>query len=289
MLNVSEKQMLMRMFLFWHRTCKYSDTKLKSIGGATMKNVVLLSVLVLGVITNAFASRPNNGSHGKGSYNNHHDYNHSKAARFSQLILRTESGLNFTVIVHGNTYYSVNGEVVIANMEEGYHDVELIRDSYNRGAFVATRRVYVPFESKVFATIYHGTAMKVTRIVELQRKAAPTCHVKPHCYTPTAMCEGEFRALKARLYTFNFESDRKRHLISAIHANYFYAYQIAELVRMFTFESNKLDVAKRGFDKTIDKNKYDIVAYELNFSSSRVQLNHYIGATEVYGYTSYRR
>jgi hypothetical protein len=47
-------------------------------------------------------------------------------------------------------------------------------------------------------------------------------------------------------------------------------------VRLFGFESNKLDLAKQAYQNTIDKQNYHIVADELSFSTSKTDLNRHI-------------
>lgn len=52
--------------------------------------------------------------------------------------------------------------------------------------------------------------------------------------------------------------------------------QVKQLVRLFSFESNKLELAKQAYQNTVDKQNYHLVADELSFSTSKTDLNRFI-------------
>jgi hypothetical protein len=51
---------------------------------------------------------------------------------------------------------------------------------------------------------------------------------------------------------------------------------VKELMLLFSFENNKLDIAKSAYRKTIDKQNYLNVNDALTFSSSREELVRFI-------------
>jgi hypothetical protein len=58
--------------------------------------------------------------------------------------------------------------------------------------------------------------------------------------------------------------------------NYFTSQQVKELLQLFTFENNKLDLAKYAYRKTMDRRNYYIVNDVFAFSNSKDELARYI-------------
>jgi len=67
------------------------------------------------------------------------------------------------------------------------------------------------------------------------------------------------------------------HIISG---NFFTADQVKEMMSLFAFENNKLDIAKQAYSKTIDKENYHCVSDALNFKSSKEELARFIRSCE---------
>lgn len=58
----------------------------------------------------------------------------------------------------------------------------------------------------------------------------------------------------------------------------FTANQVKEIVKLFDFESSRLDVAKYAYDYTLDQDNYYVVNEAFNFSSSKDRLIEYINS-----------
>jgi hypothetical protein len=63
---------------------------------------------------------------------------------------------------------------------------------------------------------------------------------------------------------------------SIIDEYYFMAAQAKQLVQLFVFESNKLEIAKYLYRKTTDKKNYFIVYTAFTFSKTKEELAEYI-------------
>jgi len=61
-----------------------------------------------------------------------------------------------------------------------------------------------------------------------------------------------------------------------IESNYLSAYQVKELVGLFSFEDNKLKIAKYAFPRTVNRNAYFILYDAFSFSSTKEALSVYI-------------
>jgi len=54
--------------------------------------------------------------------------------------------------------------------------------------------------------------------------------------------------------------------------------QVHQLLQQFTFEQNKLEMAKFAYDKTIDKNNYYTLYNDFTFNNYSTQLDKYINS-----------
>ena len=54
--------------------------------------------------------------------------------------------------------------------------------------------------------------------------------------------------------------------------------QVHKLLQQFTFEQNKLEMAKYAYDKTIDKNNYYTLYNDFTFNNYSTQLDKYINS-----------
>jgi hypothetical protein len=86
----------------------------------------------------------------------------------------------------------------------------------------------------------------------------------------------DFQNLKNTLAGISFDRTRLQVAQQAVAGNYFTAGQVAEMMRLFSFESNRLDLAKFAWSKTVDRQNYYLVNNAFTFSSSVQELNKYI-------------
>ena len=73
-----------------------------------------------------------------------------------------------------------------------------------------------------------------------------------------------------------FENNRTKSASQIISTNYFTAAQVKQLLQLFTFENNKLDLAKQAYGKTVDQRNYFMIDDVFSFSSSKDELARYI-------------
>ncbi len=81
-----------------------------------------------------------------------------------------------------------------------------------------------------------------------------------------------FRELLFQLHRSSFDSDKLRIAMQAARFNALSSFQIAAMMREFSFESSKLDFAIKAYNSCYDPQNYFIVNSEFNFSSSIAEL-----------------
>ena len=86
----------------------------------------------------------------------------------------------------------------------------------------------------------------------------------------------DFSQAKQSLQKEWFENTRVTVAKQIIDRNYFASQQVKELLQLFTFENNKLDLAKYAYGKAVDKNNYLIVIDVFSYNNSKDELSRYI-------------
>ena len=90
------------------------------------------------------------------------------------------------------------------------------------------------------------------------------------------MKKDDYKDLKGSINNRNFESSNTATLKTAIDNNYFTSDQVVELLRYFTFEDSKLEIAKYIYKKVCDPGNFFKVYDVFDFDSSVQELKNYI-------------
>ncbi len=97
-----------------------------------------------------------------------------------------------------------------------------------------------------------------------------------HNYNRKAMDRPAFEQLKQSIARESFDNTKLKIAKQFITVNYFNTAQVKELVDLFIFENNKLEIAKYAYDYTVDKGNYFLVNDAFSFSNSKEALMDYI-------------
>jgi len=90
------------------------------------------------------------------------------------------------------------------------------------------------------------------------------------------MKKDDYSDLKKSINNRNFESTNSATLKTAIDNNYFTSEQVVELLRYFTYEDSKLEIAKYIYKKVCDPGNFFKVYEAFDFDSSVQELKNYI-------------
>lgn len=91
-----------------------------------------------------------------------------------------------------------------------------------------------------------------------------------------AMSNNDFISAKESLRKEWMENNRITEAKQIIDGNYFTSQQVKEMLLLFTFENNRLDIAKYAYAKTVDKSNYFVVNDVFTFNSNKDELARYI-------------
>ena len=90
------------------------------------------------------------------------------------------------------------------------------------------------------------------------------------------MSDPSFSSLWETMRKETFENTRVTLLKQSIETNYFTTMQVKQLMALFTFEDNKLDIAKTAYRNTVDKENYFQLYDSFTFSTSKENLSAFI-------------
>jgi hypothetical protein len=90
------------------------------------------------------------------------------------------------------------------------------------------------------------------------------------------MSDAAFNQAKESLRKEWFENTRVSTAKQIIDRNYFTSRQVRDLMLLFTFENNRLDIAKYAYSKTVDKGNYFIVNDAFTMNNNKEELSRFI-------------
>ncbi|MCE2962202.1 MAG: DUF4476 domain-containing protein [Chitinophagales bacterium] len=93
---------------------------------------------------------------------------------------------------------------------------------------------------------------------------------------PIALAEIDFTNFLNSIRKQSFEKDKDNYIRTYMNSALMNTAQIKQVLKLMSFDATKLDLAKFLFDHCIDKQNYFQVADELQFSSSKNELNDYV-------------
>ncbi|MBS1761123.1 MAG: DUF4476 domain-containing protein [Bacteroidetes bacterium] len=202
------------------------------------------------------------------------------------------------ITIDGRDYSGRNGNVLADNIQPGYHTVKIFKDNRSGGWDIFGKRnerqdvlysnsIYVQPRSFVDIMINRfGRAFIDQRNLDnngnwIENNGNGNNDGYNNGYGNSygynnAMNDRDFNNAKQTLKNEWFETTRLNLAKQIIDGNYFTTYQIKELMSLFTFEKNKLELAKYAYRKTTDLGNYYQVNDALTYSSSKTELSDYI-------------
>lgn len=214
----------------------------------------------------------------------------------SRLSIASTNNAPLRVMVDGNKYRTGSNAVMISNLKDGYHSIKVyqLRNAPNN-----RRAPQGNMQGGGYQLVYSANLLLRSRYhtdITINRfgKAFVDDQLMGNNYydeedddwgdmpgnrnerRDEAMDGNSFEQLKATLKGESFEDNRKSVAKMAIQGNFFKTAQVKELVSLFTFDDNRLEMAKFAYDNTIDKNNYYLLNSVFSFSSAKEALAQFI-------------
>lgn len=212
----------------------------------------------------------------------------------SILSVASTGTTDLRIMVDGNKYKTNNNSWMIKNLNSGYHTIKIYqvksgRNENQRYGYLKNSYQLV-YNSNFYIKPQYHTDITINRFGKalVDEQLIPTGYVEEEDdwgydnstnhtgYGNQAMDSKNFDQLKQSLKNESFDNTRLLMAKQVIAGNYFTSIQAKELVSLFSFENNMLEMAKYTYDFTVDKGNYFIINDVFSFSRSKEELIKYI-------------
>lgn len=223
----------------------------------------------------------------------------------SLFVLSNKQG-DVKVILDGMRFESQDNSIMIPNVNKGNHDVKIFRERNAADFGMFARKYELVYDGTVFVKPGRQVSITIDRygraVIDEQkirgnrgRDRDDYDHDFDRNYNDGDR-DGNYRnddrssdfrnsrAISSRELDYVlqsiqkewFESNRMESARQIINTNYFTSDQVKQMLQLFSFDNNKLELAKLAYKKTVDPRNYQCVFDELSFSSSKAELSRYI-------------
>ena len=125
----------------------------------------------------------------------------------------------------------------------------------------------IPEAASVYAKLNRYDELVIMRVEDIEGDIPEDENILP---------ELDLLSVTSSMERASFSSDKRIIAEQAISTHAVWAYQIADILRKFSFESDKLKLAKFAYQYCMDKEKYYTINEIFDFSSSIRKLDKYI-------------
>lgn len=222
------------------------------------------------------------------------------------LFVRSNNPGDMKVVLDGRTFESGENTLMIGTVSAGNHDVKIFRQRsfgnfngfvrkyelvYDDNLFVKPgRQVSITIDRFGSANIYEQKMRKNKgkdwddndqgfdrKYKDGDRNGG---YVSSNGYNDyrnsRTISDREFDYVLQSIQTEWRESNKMESARHIITTNYFTSDQVKQMIQLFSFENNKLELAKLAYKKTVDPENYQCVFNTFYFSSSKAELSRYI-------------
>ena len=202
----------------------------------------------------------------------------------ASLTVKSADRSPIIVIVDGKCFDFGSNSIMISNLEPTYHDVKVYQQSYNGNVVFGRKDRDILFSSSVLfkprtslliaiddcgAITMNETRTRTRDFGDTWYPGRNDYRFKPDNVYSKAIDNNEFDRVLWAISKENFETNRMTSAEQIINGNYFTTAQLRQLLGLFSFESNKLQLAKLGYDRVVDQSNYYSLSDQFRFNSSK--------------------
>jgi hypothetical protein len=202
----------------------------------------------------------------------------------------TSGSTELKIEIDGREFSMKNNSITLSYLAEGSHQVKIFREK--KRPFGSRKKQEVLFNSSIYLKKGFHTDITVNRFGKVMTDER-RIDVNDDWYSDeddqydsdndgwegrnsNVMSARDFEIVKDQLRSEWFESNRLISATNIIEKSCLSALQVKDLMLLFTFEKNRLEVAKSAYRHTEDKENYYKLNDALTFSSSKEELARFI-------------
>lgn len=228
--------------------------------------------------------------------------NQAIANGLAELKLQAKSNAPLKVFIDGQLVSNNSSHINIKNIPFGNHSLEVFKIHRSHHGYtekpIYLGNIYLPQNTITNAIVKHNKFIIIEQlalipiqqniIYNYQGDNHQTC--QPHYEEPELVYEepivelfpmnsADFNLLKNAISNEWFSDGKIMVFKHALrNESLFTTNQINEILTLFSFSGDKLEVAKMAYANTLDQDKYYLVFEQLHWNSSKKELNNYIAA-----------
>jgi hypothetical protein len=214
----------------------------------------------------------------------------------SILTIKSADNADIRVELDGKRFQPNDNSIMFGDMEPGRHDIRIYRQKRNswfnlngKGyELVYNTTINLKRRTHLFITVERNgrISMQENRIKrdagwKDHKDRTPEYHGRWEDYDnhegyARAINDRDFRNVLASIEKEWLESNKLKSASQVVKGNHFTTAQVEQLLLLFSFENNKLELAKLAFMNTVDKQNYSNLFDVFSFNSSKRELERYI-------------
>lgn len=212
------------------------------------------------------------------------------------LSIRSADNSDIRVVLDGKRFESNERSVMIRGVDQGKHTIKVFRQkrsgifnlSGNGYELVYNSTIQMKNKTHLALTVERNgrVVMQETRVSEtwndnrndrdydFGRDGQWGDYDRNEAYV-RAMSDREFKSVLSAIEKEWLESNKLKSATQIVKTNNLTTAQVEQMLLLFSFESNKLELAKQAYANTVDKRNYHRLYSVFSFNSSKVELERF--------------
>lgn len=214
----------------------------------------------------------------------------AKAETFSELNLRLYDGGPITVMIDNQYISSASNNIVLKNLLPGRHYMQVLRSttslitqnsagSLSYPSYLFNGIVAIPYNVALFAYVDAFSGLNVTEVLPLARGNINVAFNSYALGHPALLkkynMQDTLSYLKFKKLVPELPSSEYKLLLvkKAVTFNTLYSWQVAELMRLLDFDTERLEFAKYAYYFTKDQGNIDVIDEAFIFRGTALEFN----------------
>lgn len=212
----------------------------------------------------------------------------------SEVMVRSMDNADIRVVMDGRRFEPNDNALIIHNVKAGKHDIKVYRqarrgifhDFINRYELVYSGRIQVKNRTQLFISIERNGFVNIAenriqgngrfddrrhRDFDFESGGRYGDYDTRYGYEK-GMQDREFERVLQSIDKEWFEGTKIKSAVHVVRNNRLTTDQVKELMRLFQFENNRLELAKQAYENVVDKWNYREVYTLLSFEASKREL-----------------
>lgn len=215
----------------------------------------------------------------------------------SSLTIQSVDNADIVVEIDGRRFEPNDNSIRVNGLEAGMHRIKISREKKTPVYNMRSQRLDVIYNSTINVKARTNMSISIDRygratVQETRKNNGRKDDWKEYDYGTggfggydnhygyeSGMSDRDFSRVLQSISKEWLESNKLKSATHIVTSNSLTSAQVKQVVLLFSFESNKLELAKQAYTNTVDKRNYSMLNDVFSFSSSRDELARFIRNT----------